>query len=151
MRMATAMRREEQVRRRGFTLPMVLVAEAGLLVLLAGLMTIVALERQTAKAHADAYRADLAARSALAEVKTVLFEHTSNDDYVVFNAPVKVAFDDDGDGKVGAEEDVERLYPFLARANAKGAGASWEYEPLFTAAAEPDDTNLLSLASSDHE
>ena len=123
--------------RRGFTLPMVLVVVAGLLVLLAGLMTIVALERQTAKAHADAYRADLAARSALAEVKTVLFEETSGDDYVVFNAPVRVAFDDDGDDEIGPDEDVERLYPFLARAKRSGGGLSYEYEPLFSATSKP--------------
>ena len=46
---------------------------AGLLILLGGLMTIVTLERQTARAHVDAYRADLAARSALAEVLPAVY------------------------------------------------------------------------------
>ena len=136
---------EKGVHRPGFTLPMVLVAMAGLLVLLAGLMVMVGLERQSARAHADGYRAELAARSGLAEVGTLLREFSANDEYVVFRAPSKVAHDDNGNGFLESTEDVERPYHFLAHVERKEGGSEVSYEPLFSTGEEIGDSAVLEV------
>lgn len=130
---------------RGFTLPVVLVAMTGLLVLLLGLVTIVGLERRSSKAHADGFRAELAARSALSEVKVLLSEYTANDEFVVFNAPIELTFDDNGNGEIEAKETRVRPYPFIARAEEDGGSLAFGYEPLFSASGRPDETDLLEV------
>jgi len=50
----------------GFALPMTIIAVAGLTLLLIGLMTVLTLERKTARSYSDAARADLAVESGLA-------------------------------------------------------------------------------------
>jgi hypothetical protein len=52
--------------RNGFALPMTILAIAGLTLLLIGLLTVLSLERKTARSYSDAARADLAVESGLA-------------------------------------------------------------------------------------
>lgn len=130
---------------RGFTLPIVMVAMTGLLVLLLGLITIVSLERQSSRAHADGYRAELAARSALSEVRSLLTELTADDAYVVLRSQVQVGYDDDEDGSVGGDENVERPYLFLARWGDGESGGRFSYEPMFSTEGSPEDTDFLEL------
>ena len=52
--------------RPGIALPMTIIAVAGLTLLLVGLMTVLTLERKTARSYSDAARADLAVESGLA-------------------------------------------------------------------------------------
>jgi hypothetical protein len=123
----------------------VLVVMAGLLVLLGGLMVIVGLEERSAQAHSNALRAELAARSALSELRTVLKEETAGDDYVVIRSAVEVAHDDNESGRVDSDERGERPYLFLARGEKEGGAVTFAYEPLFTTETKPDETELLTL------
>jgi hypothetical protein len=52
--------------RHGFALPMTIIAIAGLTLLLIGLLTVISLERKTARSYSDSARADLAVESGLA-------------------------------------------------------------------------------------
>ena len=52
--------------RQGLALPMTIIAIAGLTLLLVGLLTVLSLERKTARSYSDAARADLAVESGLA-------------------------------------------------------------------------------------
>ena len=119
---------------RGFTLPVILVTLLGLLVLLGALLSVVGLEMRTAKAYVYAHQADLATRSALKEVQAVLAEETANDGYVVFHSPMRIAYDDDRNGTLDDDENVERQYPFLARFK---EGEGFSYTPLFSAESRP--------------
>jgi hypothetical protein len=55
-----------RAKRPGFALPMTIIAIAGLTLLLIGLLTVLSLERKTARSYSDAARADLAVESGLA-------------------------------------------------------------------------------------
>jgi len=55
-----------RAKRPGFALPMTIIAIAGLTLLLIGLLTIMTLERKTARSYSDSARADLAVESGLA-------------------------------------------------------------------------------------
>ena len=55
-----------RAKRPGFALPMTIIAIAGLTLLLIGLLTVISLERKTARSYSDSARADLAAESGLA-------------------------------------------------------------------------------------
>ena len=55
-----------RAKRPGFALPMTIIAIAGLTLLLIGLLTVISLERKTARSYSDAARADLAVESGLA-------------------------------------------------------------------------------------
>lgn len=68
----------------GFALPMTIIAVAGLTLLLVGLLTVLSLERKTARSYSDNARADLAAESGLAVALATLSEIASRDDSIVF-------------------------------------------------------------------
>ena len=68
----------------GFALPMTILAVAGLTLLLIGLMTVLTLERKTARSYSDAGRADLAVESGLAVALASLSEIAKRDDSIVF-------------------------------------------------------------------
>jgi hypothetical protein len=55
-----------RAKRPGFALPMTIIAIAGLTLLLIGLLTVISLERKTARSYSDSARADLAVESGLA-------------------------------------------------------------------------------------
>ncbi|MBC7980726.1 MAG: pilus assembly PilX N-terminal domain-containing protein [Armatimonadetes bacterium] len=76
--------RENLSRYRGFALPMTIIAVAGLTLLLVGLITVLSLERKTARSYSDAARADLAVESGLATALASVTEITKSDDTIVF-------------------------------------------------------------------
>ena len=80
-----------RAKRSGFALPMTIIAIAGLTLLLIGLLTVISLERKTARSYSDAARADLAVESGLAVALGTLTEIAKRDDTLVFRIedPVK--------------------------------------------------------------
>lgn len=70
--------------KKGFALPMTIIAIAGLTLLLVGLLTVLSLERKTARSYSDAARADLAVESGLAVALASLSEIAARDDSLVF-------------------------------------------------------------------
>lgn len=73
-----------RAKRHGFALPMTIIAIAGLTLLLIGLLTVLSLERKTARSYSDAARADLAVESGLAVALASLSEIAGRDDSIVF-------------------------------------------------------------------
>lgn len=63
---------------------MAIIAVAGLMLLLIGMLTVVSLERKTARAYSDTARADSAIESGLAAALATLAEVAAHDDSVVF-------------------------------------------------------------------
>ncbi len=80
-----------RAKRPGFALPMSIFAIAGLTLLLIGLLTVLSLERKTARSYSDSSRADLAVESGLAVALASLTEIAKRDDTLVFRIedPVK--------------------------------------------------------------
>lgn len=70
--------------RPGLALPMTIIAVAGLTLLLVGLLTVLTLERKTARSYSNAARADLAVESGLAVALGTLTEIAKRDDSIVF-------------------------------------------------------------------
>ena len=70
--------------RPGLALPMTIIAIAGLTLLLIGLLTVLTLERKTARSYSDAARAEFAVESGLAVALGSLTEIASRDDSIVF-------------------------------------------------------------------
>lgn len=73
-----------KVHPRGLALPMTIIAIAALILLLIGLITVVTLERKTARSYSNATRADLAVESGLAVALGSLTEIAELDDSIVF-------------------------------------------------------------------
>ncbi len=80
-----------RAKRPGFALPMTIIAIAGLTLLLIGLLTVISLERKTARSYSDSARADHAVESGLAVALASLTEIAKRDDTLVFRIedPVK--------------------------------------------------------------
>ncbi len=70
--------------RRGFALPMTILAIAGLMLMLVGLLSLMILERKTARSYSDAARADMALQSGLADAIATISPIASRDDTLVF-------------------------------------------------------------------
>jgi hypothetical protein len=68
----------------GIALPMTLLTIGALLLLIIGLLTILGLERKTARSYSDATRAELALESGLAHALAILTEISCRDDTLVF-------------------------------------------------------------------
>ena len=120
----------------GFVLPTVLVIVSALLILAMGMLLLVGTERSTARSYVDSQRADLAARTGLAEVKGILTTQAANDTFTILQAtptePIKP-------GRTPA--------PLLFLAQGKKSGGSdftFHYTPLFSATSPPPETRLLS-------
>ncbi|MGL5019640.1 MAG: hypothetical protein ACRDBP_16010, partial [Luteolibacter sp.] len=64
----------------GFTLPVILVVVGALLILAVGVLLVAGIERGTARSFADRQRAELAARAALEEIRSLLTHEAANDD-----------------------------------------------------------------------
>jgi hypothetical protein len=76
---------QAQIRKnRGFALPMVVMALAGMMILLIGLLAMLTLERKTARAYSDATRAEMALESGLADAIATISPVASRDDSIVF-------------------------------------------------------------------
>lgn len=72
------------MKRRGFALPMTILAVAGLMLMLVGLLSLLILERKTARSYSDAARADMALQSGLADAIATISPIASRDDTLVF-------------------------------------------------------------------
>ncbi|MEM9080102.1 MAG: hypothetical protein AAGC74_05355 [Verrucomicrobiota bacterium] len=138
---------------KAFALPAVLVMTTGLLVLLTALMTVVDLERSSARSRTDGYRAELAVESAFEEAKTILAEVGSTDSYVIVEAPLGVNFDDNDDGQITSEEDdlidtaageTGRPYLYAYQGEANGSGVTYRILPLFSTEESPSDLVIRS-------
>ena len=77
---------EKNIRRagRGFALPMTILAISGLMLMLIGLLSILTLERKTARSYSNATRADMALQSGLADAIATIAPIASRDDTLVF-------------------------------------------------------------------
>jgi len=116
--------------RQGFALPMTILAVAGLTLLLIGLMTVLTLERKTARSYSDSGRADLAVESGLAVALASLSEIAKRDDSIVFRIedPVEPTIAT-SDRPLGFREQ------FFTYGALYGNGR-WRGIPLFSGAAE---------------
>ena len=72
------------LQRRGFALPMTVMALAGMMLLLVGLLGLLTLERKTARSYSDATRADMAVESGLADAIATISPVAGRDDTLVF-------------------------------------------------------------------
>ena len=114
----------------GFALPMTIIAIAGLTLLLVGLLTVLTLERKTARSYSDSARADLAVESGLAHALGLLTEVAGRDDSIVFR------IEDPVQPQVAS---AERPLGFRERFFTYGAvyeNGSWRGIPLFSGATE---------------
>ncbi|MDP0489615.1 MAG: hypothetical protein Q7Q71_01025 [Verrucomicrobiota bacterium JB023] len=125
----------------------------GLLVLLTALMVVVDLERNTARAATEVYRAELAVESGLEEAKSSLAFLGSSDSFVIAELPMAVAFDDDDDGSIDAYEDDTidpdagesgRPYLFGIQGERQGSSVSYNLIPLFTTNDPPPAVQMRS-------
>lgn len=69
---------------RGFALPMTILAISGLMLMLIGLLSMLTLERKTARSYSNATRADMALQSGLADAIATIAPIASRDDTLVF-------------------------------------------------------------------
>jgi hypothetical protein len=76
--------RKKRRSQRGFALLMSVLAVAGLMVMLIGLLSMLTLERKTARSYSDAARADMALQSGLAEAIGTISPIANRDDTLVF-------------------------------------------------------------------
>ncbi|WP_035607791.1 hypothetical protein [Haloferula sp. BvORR071] len=116
--------RHFQAHAAGFTLPAVVIVAAALLILAVGLLSIIGIERKTARSFADAKRAELAARAGLEDFRAILRKETANDDYLVISgqSPNKPS--------TSVLESPAQL--FIARGSGGGDKVSYRYQPLFS-------------------
>ncbi len=89
----------------GFAIPMTIIATGGLALLLVGLVTVLNLERKTARSFSDAARADFAVQSGFAVALGSLMEIAGRDDSLVFRIddPLEPLIED-GDRPLGWRE-----------------------------------------------
>ncbi|MBK1881381.1 hypothetical protein JIN85_03075 [Luteolibacter pohnpeiensis] len=133
---------------RGFTLPVVLILVAALLILAIGLVAVLGVERKTARSYVDLQRADLATEAGLEEVKGILNQETANDDYLVVSGEIQ-------NPAPSAKENTPYLY--LVRGSGGGDSVKYTYTPLFSTLSSPDKNAALtapypeSLVGSDPE
>jgi hypothetical protein len=77
-------RHQQILSRPGIALPMTLLSISALVLLLIGMLTILGLERKTARSYSDSTRAELALESGLANALAVITEISCRDDTLVF-------------------------------------------------------------------
>ncbi|MBK1826494.1 type IV pilus modification PilV family protein [Haloferula rosea] len=113
--------------RRGFTLAVVLVVMAAILLLAVGVLAVVGIERKTARSYIDSKRAEWIARAGMEDVRARLGEQTANDDYLIVSQP----------GEVDAGSTLDPLdYLFLVRGSGGGDDVEYELQPLFSSPLE---------------
>jgi len=136
----------------GFALPMAIIAVAGLMLLLIGMLAVISLERKTARAFSDAARADSAVESGLAVALATLAEVASQDDSVIFrledpNQPTVA----DPDRPLGFREQFFTYGAVFSPDESDPTIGEWRGIPLFSGAFETplgntkiDTTDLLA-------
>ncbi|WP_367871408.1 hypothetical protein [Luteolibacter sp. Populi] len=108
----------------GFTLPAVIIVAVAMLILAIGLLSIIGIERKTARSFADAKRADLAARAGLEDFNALLRAETANDDYLV------IASQSPNVENNSTKEAPAQL--FVVRGEGGGNTVNYRYLPLFS-------------------
>lgn len=103
----------------GFTLPAILVVAGALLILAVGILLVVGIERNTARAFADRQRAELAARAGLEDLRGILNLEAANDDFVILQSTLTTG-----------SQPAPQL--FLARGKVIDGAYSYRYLPLFS-------------------
>ena len=99
-----------------------------LLILAVGILIVVGIERNTARAFADRQRAGLAAIAGLNEVRGILTTEAANDDFLVLQDP--------GTAAAGATK-TPSPYLYLARGSGGGNAVSYRYVPMFSTESLP--------------
>ena len=120
----------------GFTLAAVMVIVAAILLLTIGALSLVGIERKTARSYVDAKRAEWVARAGMEDVRGILREETANDDFLIVSKP----------GVVPSGSDKDALnYLYLARGKRAGETVDYRLKPLFSATQE--ETTVADLRS----
>ena len=117
------MRVSQTSRDQGFTLAVVLVVMAAIMILAVGVLAVVGIERKTARAYIDSKRAEWIARAGMEDVRAMLGEQTANDDFLVFNQT--------GEAQENSLLDAPEFL-FLARGRDLDDGVEYELMPLFS-------------------
>lgn len=117
----------------GFTLPSVIIVAAALLILAVGMLSVIGIERKTARSFADAKRAELAARAGLEDFRAILRKETAKDDYLVIGSPSPNV---PTDSKLEAPSQL-----FVVRGEGGGSSVSYRYVPLFSSNSLPPNTS----------
>ena len=119
----------------GFTLPIILVVVGALLILAVGILLVSGIERGTARSFADRQRAELAARAALEEIRSMLTKEAANDDFLVIQSALTAP--------ITAGRQSAPQY-FLVRGKVEKDSYSYRYVPLFSAHRLPEDQPQLA-------
>lgn len=122
----------------GFTLPSILVVVGALLILSVGLLLIVGIERSTARSYVDRERAGLAAKAGLEEIRGVLNQEASNDDFLIIQGNAS------GIVSENPEDKDRQLAPFLylTRGQSGGTNIKYKHFPLFSTKTRPTRDSL---------
>ena len=121
----------------GFTLVVVLVVAAALLIAAIGSLAVSGIERGTSRASVDQQRAELAARAGLEELRGIFGKEASNDDFIILQTSLVDPITPD-------REPTPHL--FLARGQATANGYDYRYIPLFSTNSMPEETPLTAPA-----
>jgi hypothetical protein len=105
-----------------------MVVAAAMLILAVGLLSIIGIERKTARSFADSKRAELAARAGLEDFRAVLRAGTANDDYLVIGGSPE---------RTPPEGKQSPQHLFIARGTGGGETVNYRYLPLFSASELP--------------
>jgi hypothetical protein len=107
----------------GFTLPVILILVAGLLILTVGVLWIVGLENQTTRAFIERQRAELAAKACLETVSALLKQELNNDDFLIIQGTL------DEPTNTSHERSP---YLFVAKGMIEEKQLKFSYTPLFS-------------------
>lgn len=121
----------------GFTLVVVLVVAAALLIAAISSLAVSGIERGTSRASIDQQRAELAARAGLEELRGIFGKEASNDDFLILQSSLI-------DPIAPNREPAPHL--FLARGKATPNGFNFRYIPLFSTHSMPEETPLAAPA-----
>ncbi len=121
----------------GFTLVVVLVVAAALLIAAISSLAVSGIERGTSRASIDQQRAELAARAGLEELRGIFDKEASNDDFLILQSSL-----------IDPIAPNRELAPhlFLARGKATPNGFNFRYIPLFSTHSMPEETPLAAPA-----
>lgn len=123
------MKRTNSTSRSGFSLPLVMMIMAALVIMALALMSATGITRHGARAVTDAMRAECAARAALEECRGLLEQETANDDFLIIASPRKTA------------DEPARLY--LSRGEVSSAALKFRHVPLFSMSDLPERSERL--------
>ncbi|MGA0854891.1 MAG: hypothetical protein ACO3RK_08790, partial [Luteolibacter sp.] len=119
----------------GFTLVVVLVVAAALLIAAVGSLAVSGIERGTSRAAIDQQRAELAARAGLEELRGIITREASNDEFLIVQSTLN--------DPINPEREAAP-HLFLARGKASDEDFNFRYIPLFSANTLPEDTPLAA-------